>query len=113
MLTLIMLMTGQCVFALVVIFVLKGLLDKELMSAALEKFESCKNAPDIKEITVLSASRVSDEFKSCLESVRRRKFNQAQLNFKENNELKGGIVIAVGDLLLDFSLSGRLQNFWS
>lgn len=104
---------GQCVFAGVVIFVLKKLLDKELMRAALEKFESCKTSSDIKEIAVRSASNVNDEFKSHLESIRQRKFTEAHLNFQEDPTLKGGVVIAVGDLLLDFSLSSRLQNFWS
>jgi len=113
MTTLLMMILGQCVFAFIVIFILKKLLDKELMSAALEQFESCKISPDVKEIAVYSATSVSDEFKSYLESVRRRKMPQANLNFKENAELKGGIVIAVGDLLLDFSLSSRLQHFWS
>jgi F0F1-type ATP synthase delta subunit len=113
MFTLLMLFFGQCVIAVVVIFVLKKLLDKELMMAALERFESCKTSPEIKEIAVHSASTISDEFKSHFESIKQRKFAQANLNFQENADLKGGVVIAVGDLLLDFSLSSRLQNFWS
>ena len=96
-----------------VIFVLKRLLDKELMKAALEKFESCKTSPDINEIVVRSASSINDEFKDHLESIRKRKFAQANLNFQEDAELKGGVVIAIGDLLLDFSLASRLQHFWS
>jgi F0F1-type ATP synthase delta subunit len=104
---------GQCVFVAVVVFVLKRLLDKELMMAALEKFESCKVSSDIKEITVLSASRINDEFRHRLESIRKRKFAGAKLDFRENLELKGGIVIAMGDVLLDFSVQSRLQNFWS
>ena len=113
MLTLLIVFLGQCVFAVVVIFVLKKLLDKELTGAALEKFESCKQSPDIKEIIVRSASSLDDEFKRRLESVRQRKFSQANLNFQQDAALKGGVVIVVGDLFLDFSLSNRLQNFWS
>ena len=103
----------QCVFAVVVILVLKKFLDKELMMAALEKFESCKASSDIQEIIVHSASQVNDEFKRQLESIRKRKFVQAKLNFQENAVLKGGVVITLGDVLLDFSLSSRLKNFWS
>ena len=103
----------QCVFAGVVIFVLKKLLDKELMMAALEKFESCKASSDIKEITVHTASKVNDDLQRKLESIRKRKFVQAKLDFKENTGLKGGVVIALGDILLDFSLSSRLHHFWS
>jgi F0F1-type ATP synthase delta subunit len=108
-----MLFLGQCVFATIVVFVLKGFLDKELVRAALENFESCKTSSDIKEIAVRSASSISDEFKGQFESIRRRKFAQAHLDFQEDSALKGGIVIAVGDLLLDFSLTSRLKNFWS
>ena len=108
-----MLFLGQCVFAVVVILVLKKFLDKELMRAALEKFESCKASSDITAITVRFASTLSDEFKSHLESVRKRKMPQANLNFQEDASLKGGVVIAVGDLILDFSLLSRLQHFWS
>jgi F0F1-type ATP synthase delta subunit len=104
---------GQCVFAAAVIFVLKRLLDKELMTAALEKFESCKASSDIKEITVLSASKVNHEFQHRFESIRKRKFLEAKLNFRENPELKGGVVIALGDLFLDFSFQSRLEHFWS
>jgi len=111
--TLLILFLGQCVFAVVVIFVLKKILDKELAGAALEKFESCKTSPDIKEIVVRSASSLGDEFKNRLESVRKRKFVQANLNFQQDSALKGGVVIIVGDLLLDFSLSNRLRHFWS
>jgi F0F1-type ATP synthase delta subunit len=113
MLTLLILFLVQCAFAVVVILVLKRLLDKELMNAALEKFESCKSSSEVIEITVLSASRMNEEFKSRLESVRKRKFVQARLNFKEDPGLKGGLAIALGDVLLDFSLQSRLQNFWS
>ena len=113
MLTLLMVLLGQCVLAVVVIFVLMKLLHKELMQAALEKFESCKVSSDVKEISIYSASEISAEFKNHLELIRQRKFNQANLNFLLNADLKGGIVIAMGDLLLDFSLSSRLQNFWS
>ena len=104
---------GQCVFVFVVIFVLKIILDKELINAALEKFESAPSSEDLKEILVYSAVNLSDEIKSRLEIVRRRKFVGANFNFLQNAELKGGIVISMNDTLLDFSLTTRLQQFWS
>jgi F0F1-type ATP synthase delta subunit len=113
MTTLLIVFLGQCVFALIVIFVLRKLLDRELMMVALESFESCKVSLDIKEIAVCSASSISEEFKNRLESIKKRKMPQANLNFQEDNALKGGVVIRMGDLLLDFSLSHRLQQFWS
>ena len=113
MFTLLLVFLGQCVFALVVIFILKKLLDKELMRAALESFDSCKTSSDIREITVRWATPISDEFKSHLEYIRKHKFAQANLNFQEDSTLKGGVIIVLGDCHLDFSLSNRLQNFWS
>jgi len=104
---------GQCVFAVIAVFVLKNFLDKELMNAALEEFESVKNSAEIKEIHVKFASTMPrDEFKNHIESLRRRKFSQAVLSFQEDGTIKGGVVITLGDLLLDFSLSSRLKNFW-
>jgi len=113
MLIFLLLVLGQCVFVVAVVFVLKKLLDRELMMAALEKFESCKASLEIKEISVYSASRISDKYKGQIEMIRQRKFDQAKLDYLENAELKGGVVITLGDLLLDFSLATRLQNFWS
>ena len=70
-------------------------------------------AGDQRDHRVFRLKGLNDEFKSYLESIRKRKFVQANLDFKENADLKGGVVIALGDLLLDFSLSSRLQHFWS
>ena len=108
---LLMVLLGQFVFAVIVIFVLKSLLDKELMMAAIEHFESCKSSPELKEITIRTASNVSDEFKSQLESVKQRKFVQSNLIFQEDASLKGGVIITVGDIQLDFSLLSRLKHF--
>jgi F0F1-type ATP synthase delta subunit len=102
----------QLIFAAVVFFILKKLLDRELLGAALEKFESCESSPAIKEITVYSASRISDESRGRFESIRQRKFSGANLNFMENAGLKGGLVISMENVLLDFSLYSRLHNFW-
>ena len=104
---------GQCVFAVVAVLVLKKLLDKELMTSALEKFESCKISAEIKAIAVRSAAGVGREFIEHLEYLKRRKCPQAILNFEKDAALKGGVVIVAGEHLLDFSLSSRLQHMWS
>jgi len=105
MVTILLLFVVQCVFTVVVIFVLKKIWDRELIRAALEKLETCNASPEAKEIDVRSASKISEEFKDHIESIRRRKFVQANLNIQQDPSLKGGIVITVGDLSLDFSLS--------
>lgn len=104
---------GQCFFAVMVFLVLKKLLDRELIKAALEQFESCEIAPHTKKITVYSASRISDEYRAVLESITKSKCGGVNLNFQENALLKGGLVIAIDQLLLDFSLQSRLKHFWS
>ena len=103
----------QCVIAVVAIFILKKLLDKELMEAALEKLESCKASEEVKEISVHSATEINPEYKSRIQSVCKRKFAQARLDILLDPLLKGGVVIKAGEYSLDFSLSNRLQNFWS
>jgi F0F1-type ATP synthase delta subunit len=103
----------QCLFAAGVVLVLKKHLDRELIEAALEKLEACRISQEVKEIVVRSAGGVSDDIKAHLESIRQRKFNQVHLNIQEDRTLKGGMVIAAGDLLLDFSLASRLQHLWS
>lgn len=101
----ILLFFTQCVITMIVIFALKRLWDKELICAALEEFETCVPSPDIKSINVRTACAISEAFKSEIESIRRRKFVQAGLNIQVDPGLKGGIVITVGGLSLDFSFS--------
>ena len=105
MIVVFILFSVQCIFTILVIFILKKCWDKELIQAALEKFETCEVSAQIKEIDVRSASKISEAFKSQIESIRQRKFAQANLNIQEDPSLKGGIVITVGNLSLDFSLS--------
>jgi len=111
--TLLWVLLGQIIFAVIVIVVLKKLLEKELIHAALEKFETSKVTEEIKVITITSASVINDELKGYFQTIQKRRMPQAVLNFELNPSLKGGVVITEGDVVLDFSLSNRLENFWS
>ncbi len=104
---------GQCVFAGAVVIILKKLLDKELMRAALEKLEYEKIPQDVNAITVRFSCRLHDEFKDHLESIRKRRFPQTNVIWQQDASLKGGVVIIAGEQLLDFSLDNRLKHFWS
>jgi F0F1-type ATP synthase delta subunit len=99
------LITVQFSFILIAVFVLKKFWDKELIREALEQFAACPASPEVKEISVRSSSRISEEFKNRIESIHQRKYVQASLNIQEDPSLKGGIIITVGGLSLDYSLS--------
>ncbi|MBF0511367.1 MAG: F0F1 ATP synthase subunit delta [Candidatus Omnitrophica bacterium] len=110
--TILILVLVQVIFALIVIAVLKKHLSKELMRACLEAFESSKMLEEIKEIKVLTAGPLNIEAKGHLERIRQRKFSQALFSYHENREIQGGIVIAAGEVFLDFSLTSRMRHFW-
>ena len=103
----------QCVLALGVVLFLKKALNRELVEAALENLEGCPASNDVQEIIVRFYSGAGERIKSHLESIRRRKFVRAHLDIKEDRGLKGGMVIAVGETLLDFSLASRWRQLWS
>ena len=102
----------QIAIAGVVVFVLKCLLDRELKEVALEKFERATMA-DAKEIVVRYGASLSDMHKSRFVAVHKRKFSAVPLRFEHKGELMGGVVIVLGKEELDFSVVGRLRNFWS
>ncbi len=105
----IVLVLVQLLIAGVVIFVLKRLLDRELMLTALEKLDSLE---PVKEITVKYAGHLSDAIRSKIQSILRRKTEGIKVIFIESSELKGGLVIEAEGVVFDFSLAGRLKNFW-
>ena len=41
------------------------------------------------------------------------RFVDGKIAFEQLRDLKGGLIIKVDDEVLDFSLSSRLENFWS
>ncbi len=106
MFTILILLAIQCAFTAVVVFVLKKVWDRELIRAALDKLESCPDAPQIKEIRIRSASKISAALMEQIESICRKKFAAASLDIQEDPALKGGVVIILGSESLDFSLSG-------
>ena len=101
---------AQGLVAAAVIFVLKRVLDKELMKAALEQLESGQIPSATGEIVVRFSAPVSDEFKNHLESIRQRKFARANVDFRREAGLKGGVIIEAEGCSLDFSLAGRLRD---
>ena len=102
----------QVVIAGVVIFILKRLLDKELVEAALEKLQGL-SAGDIAGEIVLRVNRPDFKVQGRFEDLVRRRFPAAQLIVQEDAGLKGGVVLIVAGQTLDFSITSRLKGFWS
>lgn len=103
----------QVIIAAVVIFVLKRLLDKELVQAALEKLQGADIPTGDPQVDVRFCPPLSPEVKARVQSVVRHKSPAAKVVFSEDPSLKGGLVITVAGVVMDFSMTGRLKNFWS
>ncbi len=102
----------QAVVAAVGLIFFKRLLDKELIEAALEKFQTWEAAKTADRIALRLHSldpRIRDRF----EELSRRRFPSAQLTFELDAGIKGGAVISAGSEELDFSMASRLRTFWS
>jgi F0F1-type ATP synthase delta subunit len=103
----------QVVIAGVVIFVLKHLLNPELEKVAIEKLASLKPSIDVKVINVYHFRRLPVNIQKELRELAKNKFTNSEIIFEQSNILKGGVVIKIDSEVLDFSLSSRLENFWS
>ena len=113
MIVLFILLFVQCVIAGIVIFVLKGFLDRELKKAAIEKLVSLKAAQDINQITVYYAHVMPSMIQEEIKNIAHQKFSKGNIVFEQLQALKGGLMIKIADEVLDFSLSSRLEHLWS
>ena len=48
-----------------------------------------------------------------LRGLIKAKFVSSEVKFEQLKSLKGGLMIKLADEVLDYSLSSRLENFWS
>ena len=106
----------QVVLALVVIFVLKKLLDRELVESALEQFEVLKYDGDpsvIKTIAVTARKPLGAEIQSRFKSIAARRFKGMSIDFSTDAELKGGVKVVIGKMQIDCSLNDRLERLFS
>ena len=109
----IILILVQTVIAGAVIFVLKRLLDRELIEAALEKAQAVALTPLPEAIVVTSAGTLNVQASQRFQSIFKRKAPDVNIVFEQDPALQGGVVIAWGREHLDFSIASRLKNFWS
>ncbi len=110
---LIMIIILQLTIALVVIFVLKHFLDRELEKAAIEKLMSLKANADLKVVNIYHAKPLTLNIEGEFRALVKNKFSGSEIIFEQISNLKGGLIIKAADEVLDFSVSSRLENLWS
>ena len=96
------------------IFLLKVLND-DLQELALEKlknFSFNKSQGDVSQVKVITCRPIKDILKGRIEKEIHFKKQNLKIDFSESADIKGGIVIEIGSLVIDCSLSSRLKNFW-
>ena len=68
-------------------------------------------AEDISEVDVVTAYPLNEnQIKKISESLSKRTGNKIDINIEENKDLIGGVIIRVGDSVVDASLRGRLEE---
>ena len=107
---LLILIVMQSVIAAVVILVLKHLLDKELIEAALEKLQAASGGLS-GQVKVKSAKDLNSQIQHRIQSLLRGK--ETKVIFELDPSLKGGLRIefSAGNPI-DCSMAGRLKNLW-
>ncbi len=103
----------QCVIAVVVIAVLKHLLDRELVEAALEKLQAAALAGVSGTLKVRSSGDIQENIKTRVQSLVRRKAPEMKIEYVHDPSLKGGLFIEWSGGSIDCGLAGRVKNIWS
>ncbi len=68
-------------------------------------------AEDVSEVDVITAYPLNEnQIKKISESLSKRTGNKIDINIEENKDLIGGVIIRVGDSVVDASLRGRLEE---
>jgi F0F1-type ATP synthase delta subunit len=104
----------QLVTVGIVVFVLKHILEHELVMHALEHLEGFEPAAgeDVREVTILVGRALPEAMAARLRKAVRLKFPQAETSIVVSREIGGGAVLQMGGKVLDFSLAGRLKHLW-
>lgn len=103
----------QALLVVPVFFLLWFLLQKELLSAALEKFSGQRPASgqdQVDHVDIVSASRLSLRQKEAWTVAVRQRFGNVPVNFFQNKELGAGVILQAGALVLDHSLALWLRR---
>lgn len=102
----------QALVAVAAVYVLKRLLEKDLVRAALEQvgvFDPSDEARRAERIVVLFAGDVPTTNRAVLAQLLKEKCPRADIDFLEDPALMGGLVIEIAGKVMDYSLANRLK----
>ena len=103
----------QLALGALIVFFLKKALNKELVDTTLERFEALvpdDNLAKIAEIKLRFYSQLSESAQQRVKRTLERKFPQAKLILEKDRSIKGGLVLELGGVRVDGSLSDRLNH---
>lgn len=102
----------QLAAAAVIVFVLLELFKHELVRAALEALEQAEFQEELGEVSVVAGTILSPDDEFRLRALLRKRFPSAEVCLAVNREIRGGLVIQAGALLLDYSFLTRIKNLF-
>ena len=104
----------QIIVAGVVLFVLRALLERELVLYAIERFEGYRSGAEdcVKDVTVLVGCSLSQALEARLKSVIKAKFPLAACSVMVSKDIGGGVVARIDGEILDLSVASRVRSLW-
>jgi F0F1-type ATP synthase delta subunit len=103
----------QCIFAVVVIYFLKRVLEIKLRNSAVATLENLnpQDYPNVSQISVVCNRDLNSQLKQrILRAILKNFGPQARVNMQKDTRLLGGVKIQLGEHMLDYSLRKRLRE---
>lgn len=104
----------QLFVIMVIAYFLRRALQNNLVEIAIHQFEvsfAHELDPDIDEIEVIVFTRLKHSFEERIRQAASRKFKKTvKLSIKQDKAIKGGLILKIGDKIIDSSLYTRLKE---
>ena len=100
----------QFLIACIIFAFLKKILNEDLIELAVEKLKNSQLNPGLNEVVIISYKQMKGSTKNRIEREIKSKRDNLLVQFSELKELKGGVVIQMGEHIIDCSLLTRLKN---
>jgi F0F1-type ATP synthase delta subunit len=104
----------QVAVAVLVVFLLKKLLDRELFLCLLEKLShlSTDQGVNTDEVIVVAAKKLSGDDEFRLRTIIKEKFPRAEVVVAEDRALRGGVLVRAGEQIFDFTLLTKSRQLF-
>ena len=104
----------QLVFAVVVLFVMKKLMNRELFLSALEQLYAAagENNFDTRQVEAIFAARCSADEEAQVRAVAKERFPSAEVVIRIDPSQWGGVVFRIADKVIDCSLLTKINQFF-